>query len=630
MNAVEFTNTGLLGFTEGALGTKGFKPSATLNPYKYFASGLAPNQDVTDYFSDPVKVEKRGWFRTAEVNTRHYKLIWPEGPITFQYAVLASWEICSPVPPSNIPDDFPIEANSDEAFHIAWFDNDSTAYYEGPGSYGGNLKLKIEVFDWGVLGHDTVIADEIDEISFESPGGLIPTPVSFDPATLPAYPGTAVSSVFDVEIVGVHPTGLTGQTVVCRITSAIHETYDYGFGVPVASGPLASFIIFDAPIGTSPSGDKPTAIAEACDCLWIAPGQSVTFDGTQSFSPNGEIVLWEWDFDGNGTFGDSHTGPMHHPTRVYNTAGTYNVNLQVTDEIGQKDTLDPDQILVVHVGTFTPPTAKAYICPTIGFINHEGDFKGSGSTGTIDLYEWDFECDCIWDYEHPTIGDTTHAYPVPDIYPSVLRVTGNGCDSVITDVRMIDPLPILANGNFWDGEWGDWEPGHGGIGGVTYIKELVHDDIFRHKVHLYRCCTNDGGTCWVRQFPYCDVTEYDELFFNLFFYIEYDELYGDGWMSGEMAMAVRISYFDADSNNWMIYLGWDTAFDGTWQWDTNYLPSNVTYHSQEVVGLHQWHEKKSIDLMTIDPKPVEIAYVLIGSFGWDFETYIGPVWFSEE
>ena len=628
MNASEFTTKGILGYTPGALGSKGYFPTATLNPYKYFADGIDETQSVPDFFSDPDSLSDRGCFRPGSVNYRHYSLIWPAGPLTFQYAVIASYVEPDPIPPQNIPEDFPLSANCDEAFNLSISDNGSNAFYVSPDEKGGDLHLKLEVYDWGALGGGTV-ADQIGQIIFESPGSVMAGPVMLDPTSLAATPGTAVSSVFEIDITGVTPTGLDGQTVLCAVTSGVHETYDYGFGSAISDAPLAAYFFFDAPILGEPSGDAPKAIATACDCLWVAPGGSITFDANQSWSPNGAITKYEWDFDGNGTFGDTFTGTSDHPTHKFNTAGVFDVNLRVTDAIGMTDTLDASEKLQAHVGTFTPPVAKAYISPLIGFIDYAGDFKGSGSTGTINLYEWDFEGDCIWDYQSATVGDTTHAYTLPGYYDPVLRVTGNGCDSETKTVRMIDPLPVLQNGNFWDGQWGAWTHGHGGIP-VTYVEELISDETFRHIVHFYRCCTNDGGCCYIYQDPAYDVTSYDPLYLNLFFNIKYDELYGDGWMGGEMAMCVRIVYEDADQNIWQAWIGWDTANDGTWQWDTSQLPTYVKYHYQEVVPSGQWHEKKTIDLKTINPPPAKITRVMIGTWGWDFESYIGPVWFSEE
>ena len=381
--------------------------------------------------------------------------------------------------------------------------------------------------------------------------------------------------------------------------------------------------------------EGPTAVASACTCLWISPGESVTFSGAQSYTANSFIADYDWDFDGDGNFGDTHAGAPENPTVSFNTSGDYYVNLRVTDDLGYTDKLDADELLHVQVGSWTPPTANAHIVPTIGFVGSafEGDFEGSGSTGTINLYEWDFEGDCVWDYIHDTIGDTTHAYEIPGMYDATLRVTGNGCDSVVTPVRMIEPIGILGNSNFWDGvTWTPWTHHHSGVAYATYLEELFPSDTYKTLAHFYRSGTSDGGTTHMRQLPgNYDVTGFDELYFNLFFNINYDNTPGDGWMGGEFPVCVRISYNDADSNFWQMYWGWDDEYDGHWQWDDPaWLPSYVTYHYQEQVNTDTWYERKTIDLMTVDPPPAEIVQVLIGSFGWTWDVYMALPWFSEE
>ena len=376
------------------------------------------------------------------------------------------------------------------------------------------------------------------------------------------------------------------------------------------------------------------AAASACTCLWIAPGESITFSGEQSTTPNSYIETWDWDFDGDGSFGDAFTGSQEYPTCQYDSEGEYYVNLKVIDDQGECDMLSEDEYLHVHVGTFSPPTANAHIVPTIGFVGTEfpGDFEGSGSTGSINLYEWDFEGDCVWDYSHETIGDTTHAYEIPGLYDTVLRVTGTGCDTAITPVRMIDPIGILQNSNFWDGvTWDPWTHHHSGVSYATYLEELLPSDTYKTMVHFYRAGTSDGGTTYMRQLPgNYDVSGFDELYFNLFFNIDYDNTPGDGWMGGEFPVCVRITYYDADSTMWQMWWGWDDEFDGTWQWDTSWLPPYVTYHYQEQVNTDTWYERKTIDLMTVDPPPVEINQVIIGSYGWTWNVFVALPWFSEE
>jgi hypothetical protein len=642
MNATEFTTTGILGYTPGAAGSPGFTPSATLNPYKYFCDGLDLDEDVASFFDDPSNLDKRGYFRPGSTNLRHYKLLWPAGVVQFQYAVIASYDSPTVDPPVSIPDDFPITANTPEAFLITVTDNGSTAYYESESSKGGDLHLAVEVYDWGVLGHGGEVSAEIGSITLESPGSLIPSPVTFDPLTTPSEPGTAVSSVYQIDIYNVDPFALADQTVLCHVTSAIHTTYDFGFGSDYPEDAvLASYVIFDAPILPG-IAELPTAVAATCDCLWISPGESITFDGTGSTSPNGPIVSWEWDFNGDGTFGDPYSGPQEKPVALFPDPGDFLVNLRVTDSAGKTDTLDPSEQLHVHVGTWSPPTAVSEIVPTIGFINFAGDFKGSGSTGPIDLYEWDFEGDCIWDYQSPTIGDTTHAYTLEGMYNAILRVTGQGCDTSEKPVRMIDPLPILDNGNFWDGDFPPWEHGHWAKPGVI-VEEILPDPTFKNIVHFSVAPTTDGNCTWITQKLDYDLTGLDHLYFNFFFYVDFNTLFGDGWLAGDPDFHVRILYDDANGpypgppeQPYEIWYGYDTSFDGTWQWDSPQpppwnMPAYVVYHEQALVPEDAWNEGKTIDLLSLpDHKPAKIREAWIACRGWSWEAFTTLPWFSTE
>lgn len=66
------------------------------------------------------------------------------------------------------------------------------------------------------------------------------------------------------------------------------------------------------------------AIMSATPSTGMVP-LSVTFDGSQSGTPNGTITSWDWSF-GDGV---TDTGPV--TTHVYTTAGVYSASLTVTD-----------------------------------------------------------------------------------------------------------------------------------------------------------------------------------------------------------------------------------------------------------------------------------------------------------
>jgi hypothetical protein len=323
--------------------------------------------------------------------------------------------------------------------------------------------------------------------------------------------------------------------------------------------------------------------------------------------------------------------------------GDFWVNLKVTDSIGLSDTLDADEKLHVFVGYFSPPTAVSEVIPKIGFIDFAGDFIGSYSTGTINLYEWDFEGDCIWDYEHPTIGDTTHAYDEPGDYDPILRVTGDGCstdklpelpidpDPII--VKMIDPEPIIENGNLWDGDWPPWEHGHWNKPHPK-VEEILPSPIFKYMVHFSSSNTSDGNCTWMQQELDYDVTGYSSLYCNFFFYIDWNTLTGDGWMAGDPDMLLKVRYKDSSDEEWEVWYGYDISFDGHWEWDDPPpawpLPPYVIYHDLEVVPEDTWCQRKTIDLMTLDPPPARLIRVRISCRGWSWNAYTALPWFSTE
>jgi YD repeat-containing protein len=63
------------------------------------------------------------------------------------------------------------------------------------------------------------------------------------------------------------------------------------------------------------------------------PGQSVFFNGLSSSDPDGTILKYEWDLDGNGTY-ETDTGSTPTVSHSYATAGTVTVGLRVTDDNG--------------------------------------------------------------------------------------------------------------------------------------------------------------------------------------------------------------------------------------------------------------------------------------------------------
>jgi hypothetical protein len=257
-NPVEFLGTGLLGYIDGALGDKNAGFDATINPYKYFTDNLGPEDDLTDFLHLDGVIESRCPFSSGSANSRLYKLQFPMDSgspyLTFQYAVVASWEPPLVNPPQNIPDDFPIGANLREPFQLSIVDNGSTLFYSG-GVGGGTLKMKAELFDWSAATNPSGILGEFSSIVIESPNADIPGGyAAFTPEDFLSYisPSTTISSVADLEFEGVEPSGPEDVEFLVTVVSKSGETYDQGFGVPVPDAPLASYFRFSIPVGENP------------------------------------------------------------------------------------------------------------------------------------------------------------------------------------------------------------------------------------------------------------------------------------------------------------------------------------------------------------------------------------------
>jgi len=173
-NPTEFTNPGMFGYTHGNLANApGNLLTATVNPYKHFADGLNTNTGVW-YLStlDLDANEGRGVFKAGESNTRRYRIRFPMDPgpqVVYGYAVDAAWNLPSPNPPLEVPDDFPMDANQPEAFLVGGEPTVNTLFYDSEsGTSGGLMRLIFDIRDWqGMVSGQ--MGDEIDELIIYAP-----------------------------------------------------------------------------------------------------------------------------------------------------------------------------------------------------------------------------------------------------------------------------------------------------------------------------------------------------------------------------------------------------------------------------------------------------------------------------
>jgi len=145
-------------------------------------------------------------------------------------------------------------------------------------------------------------------------------------------------------------------------------------------------------------------------------GEMVTFGAGGSSDSDGNVVIFEWDFDNDGV--TDATGST--VTHAFNIVGARPVTLKVTDDDGAFD-------FVTHVVPVqaSPPVAAFTFAPAAPNTGQTVAFDASTSAdpdGTIILYEWDFNNDGITD---ATGMAATQSWPAPGVYPVTLIVTDN-------------------------------------------------------------------------------------------------------------------------------------------------------------------------------------------------------------
>ncbi|HID09473.1 TPA: PKD domain-containing protein, partial [Candidatus Micrarchaeota archaeon] len=165
-------------------------------------------------------------------------------------------------------------------------------------------------------------------------------------------------------------------------------------------------------------------------------GQPVTFNGISSYDPDGVIVDYRWDFDGDGVF--DAAGPI--VAYTYTSPGTYNVKLLVTDNMGATD----EEVVSVNVSLPNrPPVARFSASPTPALVGSPVTFDASASydpDGFITDYRWDFNGDGTID----GIGRTVfYTYFTAGTYQVTLYVTDNmGATAQVTQtLQVVIPGP---------------------------------------------------------------------------------------------------------------------------------------------------------------------------------------------
>ena len=166
------------------------------------------------------------------------------------------------------------------------------------------------------------------------------------------------------------------KTKTGYVTYGQAGTYNVALRVIDKDG-FYSYSSTKAYISPQPDNQPPVADTGYGDRLSVKAGETVTFDGSNSYDPDGRIVKYEWDLDGDGKY--EQTGCIK--SVRYTRAMSYNVKLRVTDDDGATD-VDSVIVDVSDVSYYLSVYASPVDGGTIE-LNPSGGVYPSGTAVTI-------------------------------------------------------------------------------------------------------------------------------------------------------------------------------------------------------------------------------------------------------
>jgi gliding motility-associated-like protein len=179
---------------------------------------------------------------------------------------------------------------------------------------------------------------------------------------------------------------------------------------------------------------EPNFTISATNC----PGQLINFTDA-SFSQN-PITTWLWDFDGLGTSG------LPNPSFTFMNAGTYNVDLTITDNTGCSNTAT----IEVGVGFDVAPTTDASpVCPGTSTTLHANAAPYVGNTCCFDLILGD-----LWDdgWQGNTLEVTVNGVPYGSYSPAIQGLGQAYYETINLCFDVNDVIEFTINGAISPGE----------------------------------------------------------------------------------------------------------------------------------------------------------------------------------
>ena len=158
----------------------------------------------------------------------------------------------------------------------------------------------------------------------------------------------------------------------------------------------------------------------------------------------GTIVMYKWDFNGDGIYEDSSVLPTI--THKYTHATVYNARLMVRDDDG--NTATDDKIITV---TNSAPTITAIRADTTISINDSivMTVTAIDVDGTVSEYAWDFNGDGVFEYTSLVTGATGYRYGPAGDFKAIVRVTDDDGKTArdTVNVVVLQDVPTANAGN---------------------------------------------------------------------------------------------------------------------------------------------------------------------------------------
>lgn len=219
------------------------------------------------------------------------------------------------------------------------------------------------------------------------------------------------------------------QANLGRLDAGNHTLYFGGFNNKKTTTSERTDIYLDDIVVTRNAADnnRPVAFVNVDQSTGGFP-LAVNFDAGISYDPDGNPLMYSWDF------GDNSTGSGYSVSHTYTSSGSYTAKLTLMDDQGCSD----EESFQIVVSPSQSPTASLSAYPTSGAASLVVVLDGSASTdpeSDVLTYSWDFGDGVV---RSGSDAQTTHTYTQPGIYTATLTVSDSYSQSKFSETITVN------------------------------------------------------------------------------------------------------------------------------------------------------------------------------------------------